>query len=58
MIVTLLCPRLQCRAILRVPDTVRGKQVRCGECGMAFIVPKTGNSAEKPRRKPEKQGTR
>lgn len=39
MAITLLCPRLRCRAILRVPDSVRGKQVRCGECGMAFLVP-------------------
>ena len=58
MTVTLLCPRLQCRAILRVPDNVRGKQVRCGECGMAFIVPKTGKSAAQPRKTAEQQGTK
>ncbi len=37
--VTLLCPRLSCRAILRVPESVRGQRVRCNECGMAFLVP-------------------
>lgn len=36
-----LCPRLRCRAILRVPDNVRGKHVRCSECGMTFLVPET-----------------
>lgn len=58
MTVTVLCPRLQCRAILRVPETVRGKQVRCGECGMAFIVPKTERSAAKPKKKAEQQGAK
>ena len=43
MPVTLLCPRLSCRAILRVPDHVRGQRVRCCECGVSFIVP-TENS--------------
>ncbi len=41
MPVTLLCPRLSCRAILRVPDSVRGQRVRCSECGMAFVVPQS-----------------
>jgi hypothetical protein len=42
MPVTLLCPRLSCRAVLRVPDAVRGKRVRCCECGMTFFVPAAG----------------
>ena len=49
--ITLLCPRLKCRAILRVPESARGKQVRCADCGAAFLVPE----AEKPdaqRKKP------
>ncbi len=45
MAVTLLCPRLSCRAILRVPDTVRGQRVRCSECGMAFVVPQSAKPA-------------
>lgn len=48
MPVTLLCPRLSCRAILRVPDEVRGQRVRCSECGMAFVVPQGSKQATKP----------
>ena len=55
MAITLQCPRLSCRTVLQVPETVRGKRVRCGECGVAFIVPATGAApavAKKP--SPEK----
>lgn len=48
MAVTLLCPKLTCRAVLRVPDEVRGQRIRCGECGTAFMVPQV----EKPKPKP------
>jgi LSD1 subclass zinc finger protein len=42
--ITVLCPKLSCRAILRVPDTSRGQRVRCSSCQTAFLVPqkKTG----------------
>lgn len=46
MPITLVCPRLTCRTILRVPETVRGKRVRCAECGTAFMVP--ANPKTKP----------
>lgn len=39
MPVTLLCPNLKCRRVLQVPDTVRGKQVRCSHCGSHLLVP-------------------
>lgn len=39
MAITLLCPNLQCRTVLSVPDKVRGKKVRCSQCNTAFIVP-------------------
>ena len=42
--VTLICPRLTCRAILQVPESVRGQRVRCGECGMALMVPPAGSN--------------
>ena len=48
MPITLLCPRLSCRAILRVPDNVRGQRVRCSECGTAFLVPDKGQKATFP----------
>jgi hypothetical protein len=50
--ITILCPRLTCRAILRVPESVRGKQVRCAECGRTFIVPATTGGASHEPAKP------
>ena len=58
MPVTLLCPRLGCRAILRVPDSVRGERVRCSECGMAFVVPKNPKSSgQRPKATEQKAAT-
>ena len=48
MPVTVLCPRLHCRTVLRVPDHVRGKRVRCGVCGTTFMVPEVVKAAPKP----------
>ena len=47
MSVTLLCPNLRCRAVLQVPETVRGKTVRCGHCSTVFVVP-LGKPEAKP----------
>jgi len=46
MTITVLCPKLSCRAILRVPDDARGQRVRCSSCQTAFLVPQ-----KKPGRK-------
>ncbi len=35
----IICPNLRCRAVLQVPESVRGKKVRCGHCGTHFVVP-------------------
>lgn len=43
MTITLICPNLLCRSILQVPETVRGRKVRCGKCGKDFLVPSTGS---------------
>lgn len=48
MSVTLLCPNLRCRAVLQVPDNVRGKNVRCGHCGTVFSVPARMEPARRP----------
>lgn len=50
MPVTIICPNLRCRSLLRVPDAVRGKKVRCGKCGKDFLVPAAG--APKPGKPP------
>jgi len=62
MAVTLFCPSLKCRSILQVPDGVRGKKVRCGNCGTTFIVPAKPETAGAPAvpqeaPDPEKQDT-
>jgi len=51
MAVTVLCPKLTCRAVLRVPEQVRGKRIRCGECGTAFTVPNKAPKPVSPRKK-------
>jgi len=49
MAITLLCPNLQCRAALQVAEKMRGKKVRCAQCGTAFLVPnQKGKSAVPP----------
>lgn len=46
MQITLQCPKLTCRAIVQVPVSVRGKRVRCAQCGTMFTVPgKPGETA-------------
>ena len=39
MAITIICPNLLCRGILQVPDSVRGRKVRCGKCGKDLLVP-------------------
>jgi hypothetical protein len=39
MAVQMLCPNLRCRKMLSVPDTVRGKLVKCQHCQQNFRVP-------------------
>jgi hypothetical protein len=46
MPVTLLCPNLKCRAVLQVAEKSRGKKVRCGQCGTAFLVPEKPEEPE------------
>jgi hypothetical protein len=54
MPITIICPNLRCRAILQVPDKVRGKKVRCGKCHRNFIVPApTAAPNAKPKSEPE-----
>lgn len=47
MSVQMLCPNLQCRKVLGVPEEVRGKTVKCQYCSTLFKVPesKKGNVA-------------
>jgi hypothetical protein len=38
-VVRLICPNLKCRKVLSVPDSARGKKVRCRGCGMRVQIP-------------------
>jgi len=37
--VRLMCPNLVCRTVLAVPQSARGKTVRCRACGTNIKVP-------------------
>ena len=40
--IRIMCPSLTCRKILAVPQTSRGKNVRCKNCGATIRVPDGG----------------
>lgn len=37
--VRIMCPNLNCRKVLAVPTSARGKTVRCRTCGTNIRVP-------------------
>ena len=41
--VQLICPNLRCRKILGVPESLRGKAVRCQHCQQVLRVPESGD---------------
>ncbi len=50
--VMMLCPNLKCRKVLRVPETCRGKQVRCQFCDLTFGVPEAAQKKDDPQGTP------
>ena len=44
MTVQLICPNLRCRKILGVPESLRGRAVRCQHCQQMLRVPETGEN--------------
>ena len=44
-VVQLICPNLRCRRILGVPESLRGKAVRCQHCQQVLRVPETGDGS-------------
>ncbi|MCP4251495.1 MAG: hypothetical protein GY778_31040 [bacterium] len=48
MAITLQCPSLKCRSVLQVSERMRGRKVRCGQCGIAFVVPADKNQPTTP----------
>jgi LSD1 subclass zinc finger protein len=37
--IRIMCPSIQCRKVLAVPEGARGKTVRCKYCRMTIKVP-------------------
>jgi len=50
--ITVLCPNLLCRALLEVPESTRGKKVRCSHCGTAFLVPQKPTTEQDDKSEP------
>ncbi|MFY7895771.1 MAG: hypothetical protein ACOVP8_06040 [Phycisphaerales bacterium] len=46
-----MCPNLVCRKVLAVPESVRGKTVRCKACGTNIKVPAKGSASESDSKK-------
>ena len=38
-VIRIMCPNLVCQRVLSVPDSARGKLVRCGGCGVNIKIP-------------------
>ena len=53
MVARLMCPNINCRKILSVPEEARGKVVRCSHCQTTLRVPdaKGAGSNEPPAQK-------
>ncbi|MFN0011272.1 MAG: hypothetical protein ACKVS8_06460 [Phycisphaerales bacterium] len=43
--VRMMCPNLNCRRVLAVPESARGKTVRCRNCATNIKVPMPGQVA-------------
>jgi Pyruvate/2-oxoacid:ferredoxin oxidoreductase delta subunit len=51
--IRIMCPSLTCRRILAVPETARGKTVRCKGCGTCIRVPDKAKAQSGPAPKSE-----
>lgn len=40
----IMCPKLTCRRMLSVPESARGRVVRCRNCGTNIRVPERSDS--------------
>jgi hypothetical protein len=46
--IRIMCPNLTCKKILAVPETARGKTVRCKGCATCIRIPDKTPTAPKP----------
>lgn len=49
--VRIMCPNLSCRRVLAVPESARGKTVRCKNCGTAVSIPAAKSAPVQPAKK-------
>ncbi len=49
--VRIMCPNLACRRVLAVPESARGKTVRCKNCGTAVTIPAAKTNPAHPGKK-------
>lgn len=47
--VRIMCPNLACRKVLAVPETARGRTVRCKSCGTNIRVPQANGKPAAPK---------
>lgn len=36
------CPNPKCRAVLAMPESLRGRPAKCGKCSQEFVAPLLG----------------
>ena len=44
--IRIMCPNLSCRKVLSVPESARGKTVRCKACRTMIRIPKPEGEVE------------
>jgi hypothetical protein len=52
----IMCPSLNCRRVLAVPASSRGKNVRCKNCGATIRVPEKQAAQTPPAQPPADKG--
>ena len=50
--IRIMCPSLNCRRILTVPVSSRGKKVRCRNCGTTLLIPQRPPGKSEPAEAP------
>lgn len=55
-ILRIMCPSLQCRRVLAVPESARGRTVKCKSCGATVRIPVKATTATPVKDAPESEG--
>ncbi|GJM19171.1 MAG: hypothetical protein DHS20C14_13840 [Phycisphaeraceae bacterium] len=51
--IRIMCPALVCRKVLAVPESARGKNVRCRNCGTVIRIPDKKKPEAAPAQQPQ-----